>query len=508
MRFVLSSLGVVVRKPFQCLLHCWVVLLPVLGGMTLLACDDSDRFTVNRGAVLLFSSDTIRFDTVLTTIPSSTRMLTVYNRNKNGLRIQRVWMERMKDSPYQVNVDGISLSPAQEAYDFKVRGGDSLMVFVKVLLPETGQDEPLVNSDRLMIQLESGVVQSVVLTATAQDSYMWRGKIIHSDTTLCSGRPFVIYDSLVVAPDITLTLERGVQLYFHDKANLLVYGRLDVRGVRDSMVIFRGDRTDRLFDYLPYDNTPSRWGGIRLFAESTGNRFCGADIHSATFGIACDSSSVDEEKLHLENSVLHNIGGDGLSVLGNRIRVTNTQISNTLGHCVSVVGGDVEFLHCTLAQFYPWEALRGKALYLANQRFNMSYPLYKAHFLNCIITGYSDDVIQGSIDDEEDNVDYLFDHCLLNTVKSDDMRRFVGIVYEADEKDKDTCAREKNFFLFDTKNFLYDFRLDSCSVARNIGDMKWALQLPDDPYGVSRVSDEGPDAGCYEYVPRKKEEKQ
>ena len=268
MRFVLSSLGVVVRKPFQCLLHCWVVLLPVLGGMTLLACDDSDRFTVNRGAVLRFSSDTIRFDTVLTTIPSSTRMLTVttipsstrmltvYNRNKNGLRIQRVWMERMKDSPYQVNVDGISLSPAQEAYDFEVRGGDSLMVFVKVLLPETGQDEPLVNNDRLMIQLESGVVQSVVLTATAQDSYMWRGKIIHSDTTLCSGRPFVIYDSLVVAPDITLTLERGVQLYFHDKANLLVYGRLDVRGVRDSMVVFRGDRTDRLFDYLPYDNTP------------------------------------------------------------------------------------------------------------------------------------------------------------------------------------------------------------------------------------------------------------
>lgn len=508
MRFVLSSLGVVVRKPFRCLLHCWVVLLPVLGGMTLLACDNSDRFTVNRGAVLRFSSDTIRFDTVLTTIPSSTRMLTVYNRNKNGLRIQRVWMERMKDSPYQVNVDGISLSPAQEAYDFEVRGGDSLMVFVKVLLPETGQDEPLVNNDRLMIQLESGVVQSVVLTATAQDSYMWRGKIIHSDTTLCSGRPFVIYDSLVVAPDITLTLERGVQLYFHDKANLLVYGRLDVRGVRDSMVVFRGDRTDRLFDYLPYDNTPSRWGGIRLFAESTGNRFCGADIHSATFGIACDSSSVDEEKLRLENSVLHNIGGDGLSVLGNRIRVTNTQISNTLGHCVSVVGGDVEFLHCTLAQFYPWEALRGKALYLANQRFNMSYPLYKAHFLNCIITGYSDDVIQGSIDDEEDNVDYLFDHCLLNTVKSDDMRRFVGIVYEADEKDKDTCAREKNFFLFDTKNFLYDFRLDSCSVARNIGDMKWALQLPDDPYGVSRVSDEGPDAGCYEYVPRKIEEKQ
>lgn len=508
MKFVLSRLEVAFRKSFRHLWHFCAFLLPVFLVLIFSACEDAGRFTVNTGAVLRFSTDTIRFDTVLTTVPSSTRMLTVYNRNKNGLRIQRVWMERLKDSPYQVNVDGVSLSPAQEAYDFELRGGDSLMVFAKVLLTETGQDEPQVDNDRLMIQLESGVVQSVVLTASAQDAYMWRGKTIYADTTLRSGRPFVIYDSLVVAPDITLTLERGVQLYFHDKASLLVRGRLDVKGERDSMVVFRGDRTDRLFDYLPYDNTPSRWGGIRLFAESTGNRFYGADIHSATFGIACDSSSVDEEKLRLENSVLHNIGGDGLSVMGNRVRVVNTQISNTLGHCVSVVGGDVEFLHCTLAQFYPWEALRGKALYLANQRFDVPYPLQKAHFLNCIITGYSDDVIQGSIDDEENSVDYLFDHCLLNTVKSDDAKRFVGIVYEADEKDKDTCAREKNFILFDTENFLYDFRLDSCSVARNIGDMKWALQLPDDPYGVSRVTDEGPDAGCYEYVPRNHEKNQ
>lgn len=502
MRFVLFPRALSLPMFFRCLLRRSTVVLAAFLVLALSACEDAERFTVNTGAVLRSSSDTVRFDTVLTTVPSSTRMLTVYNPNKNGLRIQRVWMERLKDSPYQVNVDGVALSPAQEAYDFEVRGGDSLMVFAKVLLPEAGQDEPRPDNDRLMIQLESGVVQSVVLTATAQDAYMWRGKKVLADTTLRSGRPFVIYDSLVVASGVTLTLERGVQLYFHDKASLLVRGRLDVRGLRDSMVVFRGDRTDRLFDYLPYDNTPSRWGGIRLFAESTGNRFYGADIHSATFGIACDSSSVDEEKLRLENSVLHNIGGDGLSVLGNQVRVANTQISNTLGHCVSVVGGDVEFLHCTLAQFYPWDAMRGKALYLANQRFNVPYPLLKAHFLNCIITGYSDDVIQGSIDDEENSVDYLFDHCLLNTVKSDDAKRFVGVVYEADEKDQDTCAREKNFVLFDTQNFLYDFRLDSCSVARNIGDMKWALQVPDDPYGVSRVTDEGPDAGCYEYVPR------
>ena len=116
--------------------------------------------------------------------------------------------------------------------------------------------------------------------------------------------------------------------------------------------VFRGDRTDRMFDYLPYDNTPSRWGGIRLKASSQDNRFSYVDIHSASYGIACDSAATDATKLTLENSILHNIGGEGLGLYHCRAIVANTQISNTLGHCVAVVGGWAEFVHCTLAQFY------------------------------------------------------------------------------------------------------------------------------------------------------------
>ena len=467
------------------------------------ACEDAGRFTVNTGAVLRFSTDTIRFDTVLTTVPSSTRMLTVYNRNKNGLRIQRVWMERLKDSPYQVNVDGVSLSPAQEAYDFELRGGDSLMVFVKVLLTETGQDEPQVDNDRLMIQLESGVVQSVVLTASAQDAYMWRGKTIYADTTLRSGRPFVIYDSLVVAPDITLTLERGVQLYFHDKASLLVRGRLDVKGERDSMVVFRGDRTDRLFDYLPYDNTPSRWGGVRLFAESFGNTLRYTDIHSASYGIQCDSSAMDNVKLVLENSILHNIGGDGLKAVNCLISVGNTQISNTLGHCVYLIGGNSEFVHCTLAQFYPWESVRGQALYLSDNYFSATVPLQKAHFYNCLITGYGEDVLLGSLNEKEQKYDYLFRNSLLNTPAVTDDARYAGCVFEG-EREEDCCIREKGFVLFDTRNYLYDFAPDSCSAALQLADTVYTLRYPFDRNGVSRLGGKRPAAGCYEYVPRKK----
>ena len=103
--------------------------------------------------------------------------------------------------------------------------------------------------------------QHVILTAVGQDAYMWRGKVIEADTLLEAGRPIVVYDSLSVREGVTLSMAAGVQLYFHDGANLWVHGRIVAEGTVDRPVVFRGDRTDRMFDYLPYDNTPSRLGG-------------------------------------------------------------------------------------------------------------------------------------------------------------------------------------------------------------------------------------------------------
>lgn len=326
---------------------------------------------------------------------------------------------------------------------------------------------------------------------------MWRGRVIKEDTLLEAGRPIVVYDSLSVAQGVTLSMAPGVELYFHDGANLWVHGRVVASGTKEHPVVFRGDRTDRMFDYLPYDNTPSRWGGIRLRASSMDNRFEYVDIHSASYGIACDSSSAETMKLTLENSILHNIGGEGLGLYHCRAYVANTQISNTLGHCVAVVGGWAEFVQCTLAQFYPWDASRGDALYLANQWLAMDYPMEHAHFQNCLVTGYADDVVAGNLKDENDELDYCFANCVLRTVESEDTARFIGVTYE---KPGEEGTGDKQFRLFDTDNFLYDFRLDSLSLARDKGAAEWAVACPADRYGVSRTDDMAPDAGCYEYV--------
>ena len=61
-------------------------------------------------------------------------------------------------------------------------------------------------------------------------------------------------------------------------------------------------------------------------------------------------------------------------------------------------------------------------------------------------------------------------------------------------------VKEKNFVLFDTRNFLYDFTPDSLSRIRNMASGEFLEQMPTDRLGRSRLEDEGPDVGCYEYV--------
>ena len=163
-----------------------------------------------------------------------------------------------------------------------------------------------------------------------------------------------------------------------------------------------------------------------------------------------------------------------------------------------IYGGDCAFVHCTIAQFYPFTATRGNALFLANNINDQYRELRQAQFINCVITGYGEDVIMGSISEGQDyTCPYLFSHCYLNTVASEDTVRFSHIIYDTDEQ---PLCREKNFVLFDTDNFLYDFTPDSLSTIRSLADTTYSRLLPLELRGKSRVEDDAPDAGCYEYV--------
>ena len=275
----------------------------------------------------------------------------------------------------------------------------------------------------------------------------------------------------------------------------------------------RGDRMDHMFDYLLYDNTPSRWEGVIIHNGSYGNKFYQCDLHSALFGIIVEDTEQvkpDESKpsVTLDCCILHNIGGDGLQLNNCVSEVTNTQISNTLGHTVNINGGSHTFIYCTLAQFYPFTANRGDGLHLASSEDYGDYGLLrKAHFINCVITGYGPDVIMGEYIPQDGTCDYLFHHCFLNTPPVDD-EHFEACIFDQDKKknEEEKLVREDNFMLFDTENFIYDFTPKEDSKIRSLADPDYVGLPLFDRLGVSRLADEGPDAGCYECVPKTDEE--
>ena len=489
-------------------------LLPILLALLVVACSDYESFSDNPSFRLTFSQDTVAFDTLISTIPSSTKTLFVFNNNNDGVRINTRKLEGGAESRFRVNVDGRFLTDGIW-HDFELLKHDSLFVRIEMTPPEVGNNEPLYFKDKLHFLLENGVTQTVVLSGGAIDAYIMKeGLMIESNETLLTDKPYVIYDSLVVKPDATLTLTEGTTLMFHDKAALHVYGKLIVQGSIEKPVVLRGDRLDHMFDYLRYDNTPSRWEGVIIHRGSYGNELFQCDLHSACFGIIVEDTeqtTPDETNpsVTLDCCILHNIGGDGLQLNNCVSKVTNTQISNTLGHTVSINGGLHTFIYCTLAQFYPFTASRGDGLHLASSEDGSDYGLLrKAHFINCVITGYGEDVIMGENIPDDGSCSYLFHHCFLNTPSVDDAEHFVGCIFDQDKKknEDEKLVRQDNFVLFDTDNFLYDFTPKAESLIRSLADPAYEGLPTFDRKGVSRLADESPDAGCYEYVAPSDEE--
>ena len=471
------------------------------GGFLLLcsvtSCLDDEEYSLSPSDRLEFSEDTIALDTVISGQPTNTYTFQVYNHGKKSLRIPQVYLESGSASSYHVNVDGTYLEGGHGS-DFEISDGDSMRVFLFLNAPDRDSDTPVVENDKLVFVTEAGVSQQVVLTASGQSVIPLKGMVVKQDTLLNARRPYQILDSLVVEENATLRLGAGASLLFHPEANFIVKGTVRAEGTAENPVLMRGDRLGNMFQKQPYDRIPGQWGGVELRETSYGNYFNFCDIHSGRFGLRCDSSDVEREKLRLENSILHNTQEDALQVRMSRVFVGNTQITNSGGNCVTLLGGNSTFVHCTIGNFYVFVGGRGTALAFSNMDGDIRLPLYKAAFYNSIITGFSSDELMGSKSEryEEDEFNYLFSRCLLNTPEYED-EKVIDCLWDNDEAE---VYREKNFFPdFDTDQLIFTFGLAQKSQAINSADpIITAKYYPFDRNGRSRSLDDGPDLGCYE----------
>jgi hypothetical protein len=436
-------------------------------------------------------------DTVFAKIPAASKDFWIYNHSGDGIRCANVRLQKGNQSGFRVNVDGIYLGEktGYQTSEIEVRKGDSIRVFVEVTSPDNGSELYKELDDNLIFRLESGVEQVINLNAFAWKADVVRNLEVKSDTiidTTVSGRALVVYGGITVDSLATLTIAPGTTIYFHDDAGIDVKGKLICQGTADKNITLRGDRLDDILKnkHLPYDRMPGRWQGIHFHSGSYDNVIEYTDLHSGYDAIVCDSSDVNQTKLTVNSSTIHNCDGYGMYLNNSKVYVANTQITNAYCGCVAVYGGEVSLIHNTIAQFYSLKVGSQAALSFGNQIGNLSYPLTKLEVKNCIITGFAGNQVKN-----EKNDSVAFNYRFYNSVLRTDSTKVENRENIIWENVKDTVsAGYKNFKTIDDSLQQYDFHLDSLSKANGAADARWMLPLNRE--GVAR-DEKKLNMGCY-----------
>lgn len=500
------------------------ILLWLLGLITLAlpACDGlDDHYATNPAYRLTFSTDTLAFDTIFSSIGSTTKQLMVYNPNDEPLRVETILLANGESTGFRINVDGRKGSAFNGV---NILERDSMYIFVEVTVDPNGGNQPLLIQDSILFQV-NGNRQSVLLEAYGQDVHLYKGgKTFDRDTVLPADKPYLIYDSLVVAPDAQLTIEPGARFYMHNQADWIVHGSIQAVGTLEAPILFRGDRLDDILENtLSYNNTPGQWGGIFLKADSYDNRWEHVVIRSGTSGVTCELSSPERRKLTLLNTRITNMSENLLSAINCDIQAANSEFSNAAGSVMTLIGGSYEFTHCTLANYMSLTqrdggsetTLPSKTLYLLhNATVNQSgpYPITKAHFLNCVIDGSfsatdnlwnngETGISSGTEGEADEDFNYRFDHCLIKAQPETSDKHCVETIFSPDNL--------ANYRLLggEENRYEYDFRPASDTIP-GIGAADPAIseRYPTDFYGVDRLTNpSGPTIGAYEYVPEEEE---
>lgn len=493
-----------IRLVFRFILWSSVV-VPVF----FMGCVPDDEISDNPSFTLSFSNDTLIFDTVFTTIGSTTRYLKVYNRNDKSVNVSRIRLAGGTGSQFQINVDG---EPFSEVKDVEIKNGDSLFILVRVTVDPGSPNTPFIVTDSILFET-NGNLQDVDLAAWGQNAHFYVGNrtlegLSYPYTLLAEegqtvtwedDKPYVIYGWGVVDSAAQLIIGPGVDIHFHQNSGLWVYkgGNIQVNGEKDSLVTFQGDRLESFFQDLP-----GQWDRIWINEGSQDNVFNYAVIKNGFIGLQAET--LDESlgnTLILNNTVIQNTSRWGLFTIAYNVTSTNSLFVNCAENTVfATTGGVYDFRHCTFANYWNRSVRLDPSFTLSN---NLVIPDgtggtitllgdLQAYFGNCIIYGDLEEELLFS-EDEAVAFDVTFDHCVLKTeFDLSDVNRYLDCLQNQDPKFVDYS--------------MYDFHLDTLSPASDAASLEvintslYDVTLDLDQQ--SRIADDGPDVGAYEFIPQ------
>lgn len=458
-----------------------------------------DKTITDSSARVSFSQDSVLFDTVFTTIGSTTRNIRVINKNKQKINISRVRLEKGSSSQFILNVDG---TKGREVDNVEILGDDSIYIFIQVNVNPNNRDSPFIIQDNIVFDV-NGKQQTLALEAWGQNAYYhFPDKAIqyktgflpystvsaatNSTVTWNNDKPHVVYGWLVVDSTQKLIINQGVKVYFHKNAGLWVYrfGCLQVNGTLGNEVVFQGDRRE-----LDYADEPGQWDRIWINEGSANNYINYAIVKNNYIGIQAEAllSIQYPMRLKITNTIVKNCSKWGLYSVAYNIWTANTVISNCKEYCAALtLGGKYTFLHTTFANYFDKEGGRGEqpCVHLDNYSGATVFDLDSAYFANSIIDGSKSNELEMDIK-SGGNINYKFSNCLLKTPA------FTGTTSVSNVFNQSPDFKSVSG---------YDFSLNAASKARGIGDPAVILGntvLINDIKGATRTGIV--DVGAYQY---------
>lgn len=337
----------------------------------LAACRGLEEPVSSDGALKLsFSSDAIILDTVFTDLTTPTYRFSVYNPHNKNIRIRRVTLQGGSTSPYRVVINGKESTVWE---NILLRAGDSLRVLVSATLPgNTQSQEPELFYDELLFET-NGNQQKVPLISWGQTVTHISGTIT-CDAVWNAGRPYILYDSVSVAPGCSLTIEAGARVYAYNRAALHVFGTLLVNGTPADSVVIGGFRQEPL-----YEKAVGTWRGLLLYPSANRHVLNYCTLRNAEVGILCSDTQVD-----LNGCQIYHASIAGCIAFNTQMRMYNTIISNCIERLFQANdGGSYELIHCTFAN-YEYDFFRNNepgTVFLQNEGApSMSISLFNSVF--------------------------------------------------------------------------------------------------------------------------------
>ncbi len=476
-----------------------VILLISLLGFSIISCVKEDDYNTDSSFNLEFSTNELLFDTVFTSLGSTTKQLMVYNKGDKPIKISRARISGGAASPFRINIDGNSSAVVQ---DIEIAAKDSMYIFANVTINPNSSTTPFLVKDSIEF-LINNKYQYFPLTAFGQNAIyhypnkertLPDGKTVINYSYANCGQPWnntlphVIYGYCLVDKDSTLVIEAGTQVYFYNKSSLLIYegGTLKVNenGSFGNPVVFQSMRKDE-----QYKDLAGQWNSIRFMQGSQNNIINWAIIRNGTIGLEMDSCN-ENSNISISNTIIENMSHAGIYAKTAKIQAYNLLVANCQNYLLALtLGGNYSFTQCTFANYWRETSRKTPSILLTNKLNLELFPLTGAYFQNCIVYGSQNEELEIDLDNSTSS-NYQFNYCLLKT-QSQEPTHFIQCSVNNDPKFVNT---EDN-----------DYHLGSASAAIGRGNPSYSSQYPFDLDNVERKTP--PAIGAYEYTGSSKRQK-